>query len=701
MKLRKSWLILPFTFVLLLAAENSFFATQSSNLHPSQNIWGIAPKTTPGFPVPTDDSTWVKADSVPLPSIGSNDAYTGLKVYGDTIYLMWNRYNLPYRVLKLNRLNGSEISYFDAPSIKYAMGVVRFGDSVCVSCFYPSEGFDVYDANGTYVRSFSPPSGFRSRGLDWDGSKFWVANSQTNANTIYTMTATGTLLRNLTNTGPVTCYWFFDLTLDRMIPNRLWVNDQQSPYVTRYIAVDTLNNTYQVNATFTHPGSPTYYPEGIGFYGPEGRQGYVYTEGHASPWAWKMLVHTFTSSTDVGVAAIRNPLTVVDPNVNITPRAIIRNFGTSAQSNIPVYCWIDSAGTRIYNQNVTFPGPLAPNETALVSFPNWLVGPAGASYSIKMFTDLANDSNRTNDTARQTTYSFLVRDTLIAPWRQVIPTVDGYIQTGEWADALRWDISDVLNMQGSGARPPGSVFLYVKHDSNNVYWALDFVAKSTREDYDQFGCYLDENCSRTWATDSSEGNHWFVWLNQDTVIYRALIGPGNIPSAYWQRWLPGNGISRASTASGHLQFEAVVAKGTAKWNYTLNPEADTVGFYVYAASAPGTTMWGTWPTRMPGTNWNNAATYGTLIFSREQVAMDEGKTITRKEIKISNPLRMPLILRGVKEVSVYDATGKVVRNLEAKDWVLVWNESSLPKGVYFLKIKADNGSITTKAIIMR
>jgi len=407
------------------------------------------------------------------------------------------------------------------------------------------------------------------------------------------------------------------------------------------------------------------------------------------------------AQADVGVDMIRNPGTLADPNSIIAPLARIKNFGTSAQQNIPVYCWIDSAGTRIYNQNITFPGPLAPNETALVSFPNWLVGPAGASYSIKMFTDLANDSNRTNDTARQTTYSFLVRDTLIAPWRQVIPTVDGYIQPGEWADALKWDISDVLNMQGSGARPPGSVFLYVKHDSDNVYWALDFVAKSTRENYDQFGCYLDENCSRTWATDSSEGNHWFVWLNQDTVIYRALIGPGNIPSAYWQRWLPGNGISRASTASGHLQFEAVVAKGTAKWNYTLNPEADTVGFYVYAASAPGTTMWGTWPTRMPGTNWNNAATYGTLIFSREQVAMDEGKTITRKEIKISNPLRMPLILRGVKGLSVYDATGKVVRNLEAKDGNLVWDGRSLTNGIYFLKIKYENGSTTTKAIILR
>jgi flagellar hook assembly protein FlgD len=62
---------------------------------------------------------------------------------------------------------------------------------------------------------------------------------------------------------------------------------------------------------------------------------------------------------------------------------------------------------------------------------------------------------------------------------------------------------------------------------------------------------------------------------------------------------------------------------------------------------------------------------------------------------------MPLILRGVKEVSVYDATGKVVRNLEAKDGNLVWDGRSLTNGIYFLKIKYENGSTTTKAIILR
>ncbi|GEM_PF-4836269 len=105
---------------------------------------------------------------------------------------------------------------------------------------------------------------------------------------------------------------------------------------------------------------------------------------------------------DMGVDAIRSPATLVNPGAIITPIARIKNFGTAAQSNIPVYCWIDSAGTRIYGQNVTFPGPVNPNDTALVSFPDWLVGPTGATYQVRMFTDMPGDENRANDTTKRT-----------------------------------------------------------------------------------------------------------------------------------------------------------------------------------------------------------------------------------------------------------------------------------------------------------
>lgn len=302
MKVMKTFLLFLFIFIFLSAKETSFLFPTSK-----EDIYGRAPKSSPFNSRLTDDSLWIKSDSFPIPSIGSSDAWTGLKVYGDTVYMVLNQYNLAFQVQKRNRLTGELISSFNGNTTpSYAMSAVKVDDSIFVTVFYPSpEHIEVYSANGTYVRSFNPPAGFRCRGMDWDGSKFWVCNTQLSANTIYTMTRTGTLLRNLTNTGPVTCYWFFDMTLDRMIPNRLWVNDEQSPFVTRYISFDTLANTYQVNATFTHPASPNYYPEGIGFYGPEGGNGYIYTVGHASLWTWKMLVHIYTNVLNNNIRGIK------------------------------------------------------------------------------------------------------------------------------------------------------------------------------------------------------------------------------------------------------------------------------------------------------------------------------------------------------------------------------------------------------------
>ncbi len=107
------------------------------------------------------------------------------------------------------------------------------------------------------------------------------------------------------------------------------------------------------------------------------------------------------NANDVGVIQIVAPGSTITPG-NITPRAKIRNFGTNPQSNIPVYCWIDSGANRVYSQTATYPGPLAPGATADVDFsPPWpaVVG----TYNVTMFTDLTGDEDRTNDTLQGTT----------------------------------------------------------------------------------------------------------------------------------------------------------------------------------------------------------------------------------------------------------------------------------------------------------
>ena len=105
---------------------------------------------------------------------------------------------------------------------------------------------------------------------------------------------------------------------------------------------------------------------------------------------------------DVGVTQIMAPNGSVTPTPPITPKALIKNFGTNAESNIPVTCWIDSAGTRVYDHNVVHAGPLAPGASAEVTFsPDWS-GVAGNTYNVTMLTSLSGDEERSNDTAHAT-----------------------------------------------------------------------------------------------------------------------------------------------------------------------------------------------------------------------------------------------------------------------------------------------------------
>jgi len=249
---------------------------------------GAAPGPAPRGAPPTDDSLWVKADSVNIGSPGDG-SFNGTKVYGDTIFQVNNINNGNYIIRKFDRLTGALLGSFPANSVKYAMGLSLAGDSIYVACFYPNNEFDVFTRAGTYVRTFAAPGGRMCRGLDWDGSKFWVADNGTTLPSIYTMDRAGTALRTLTNTGSPAVYWIFDLALDQMIPNRLWLNDQDG-LSTRYCSFDTSANTYTVLATFAHPASPNF-PEGLSFFGPDAGTGYVYAGGNTGPWLWKMKVH--------------------------------------------------------------------------------------------------------------------------------------------------------------------------------------------------------------------------------------------------------------------------------------------------------------------------------------------------------------------------------------------------------------------------
>ncbi len=159
------------------------------------------------------------------------------------------------------------------------------------------------------------------------------------------------------------------------------------------------------------------------------------------------------NANDVGVIQIVAPAGLITPG-NVTPRAKIRNFGTNAQTDIPVYCWIDSAGTRVYEQMATYAGPLAPGATADVDFsPQWLA--VGGTYNVTMFTDLSGDEQRANDTLRGTS--------------QVMQ------QTIDWyqSDTIRPDrvsrVACVTDAQGNLHVICGNCFNHTSHPYDQVY----------------------------------------------------------------------------------------------------------------------------------------------------------------------------------------------------------------------------------------
>jgi hypothetical protein len=172
------------------------------------------PVSTPAPAMPTDDSMWVKLDS-----ITSTSTYQCIKVRNDTVFCALQAGTVDLR----DRLTGAIISSVALQSGSSVIAVCPFADSICVSRLSAPEHCEVYTLGGTYVRSFSPSGGQQVRGLDWDGAKFWATSFSSPNLTIYTMDRNGTVLRTLSQAGGVVSPTIArDLVLDPMYENRLW-----------------------------------------------------------------------------------------------------------------------------------------------------------------------------------------------------------------------------------------------------------------------------------------------------------------------------------------------------------------------------------------------------------------------------------------------------------------------------------------------
>ncbi len=105
---------------------------------------------------------------------------------------------------------------------------------------------------------------------------------------------------------------------------------------------------------------------------------------------------------DVALDKVLAPQAKIDPLVPLAPVCIVKNRGTFPEPNVQVYCKVESLGTTIYSQSQTIT-LLDSAGVDTVTFPNWNVGPGSQTYDLTFWHFYSPDTNRRNDTLRQST----------------------------------------------------------------------------------------------------------------------------------------------------------------------------------------------------------------------------------------------------------------------------------------------------------
>ncbi|MBW4888625.1 S8 family peptidase [Mucilaginibacter sp. HMF5004] len=120
----------------------------------------------------------------------------------------------------------------------------------------------------------------------------------------------------------------------------------------------------------------------------------TYAKGETQDYRVKFIKTTL----DAGTIAINSPVTGSCPATNESVSVRLKNFGSTAISNVPITVTITSVATgNITTLNESYPGTLAPLAEDDLILTGTFNAIAGGSYTITAATQLANDAVTTNN----------------------------------------------------------------------------------------------------------------------------------------------------------------------------------------------------------------------------------------------------------------------------------------------------------------
>lgn len=186
-----------------------------------------------------------------------------------------------------------------------------------------------------------------------------------------------------------------------------------------------------------------------------------------------------------------------------------------------------------------------------------------------------------------------------------VPNIDGIISPGEWSDAFKVDISDVLGFSGGSPKPQGSVFMYVKfNDENNtLYIAGEDFLNTSLDDNEGFGLYFDDNGNNMFEPQDAlpvfqEGNFWAYWHPSGADLrFRKIFKGGGVGDVIT--------VTDAqlvfTDGAGYVQAEVAIPMGFME-GYELQvfgpDKTPTLGAFLIERIAGAAVFNGWWPQTM-------------------------------------------------------------------------------------------------------
>lgn len=390
------------------------------------------------------------------------------------------------------------------------------------------------------------------------------------------------------------------------------------------------------------------------------------------------------ANNDVGVDIIRAPGASHIVNTPMTPIALVKNYGTSAQTNFPVVCSIVGAGSVVRYTNTKTVASLAAGDTVRVNFDAW-TPTISENTTVAMRTNLTGDANPVNDRKSratiigtiilqdfETTNGAYIADPPAGGWEWGTPTTVGpsaaYSGVKCWGTVLGANYLNSVNWKLSTPRYTASTnnptlkFYHwysietrwdggnVKMSTNGTTWSLIHPV----------GGYPDTARSANVAipTESCYTGSMTTWTEATFNL------PVNSGQNFWLRWHFGTDASVASYPGWYVDDVMLIGASAAVEEENPNQ---------------------------------------TVVTTLNNVKPNPVKGIAHISFNITKPTHASL--------KIYDASGRIVKtlvnsNYNSGTYNLTWNgkddnNRAVAEGIYFYTLETDNNNITKKLVLTR